>query len=254
MNKTARRIRRMEELLKEHETLSVKTMAEILDVSEMTIRRDLTSARDQTRIRNIRGLLVYDPAGGSQYSVSKATDANSSEKARIGAAAAAMVQNNDVIMLDIGSTTEYVAKALPEDLKATVICTGYNALAHLTQKKNLKIFCTGGEFHPDTQLLESTESLEFLKRIRATKLFASAAGVHQQLGVTCVNSYEMPVKQALIASSAERILLVDSSKFGCVQSSCFTDISCYQKVITDTGITQEWEEYLVQKGIKVLKV
>ena len=254
MNKITGRIRRMEEILEERKTLPVKTMAELLDVSEMTVRRDLSSAKENTSIRNIRGMLIFEPSGGTRYSVSDAMDANSSEKIRIGEAAASMVKENDVIMLDIGSTTECAARALRQDLKATVICTGYNALTHLTQKKSLKIFCTGGEYHLDTQLLESSESIEFLKRIRATRLFASAAGIHKQLGVTCVNSYEAPVKQALIASSAERILLVDSSKFGCVQSSCFADITCYQKVITDVGIPPEWEEYLVEKGVEVIKV
>ena len=244
----------MEKVLKEQESVSVKKMSELLHVSEMTVRRDLISAQNHCRIRNIRGLLIYDSAEKNKYSISDAMDANSNEKMRIGAAAAAMICENDVVMLDIGSTTEYVARALNPDLKATVICTGCNALTYLTQKKNLKIFCTGGEFHADTQLLESEESLVFLNRIRATRLFASAAGIHQRLGVTCVNSYEVPIKKALIASSAERILLVDSSKFGCVQSSCFTTLSCYQKIITDTNITPEWEQYLLQKGIELIKV
>ena len=53
MNKIAGRIRRMEEILEERKTLPVKTMAELLDVSEMTVRRDLASAKENTGIRNI---------------------------------------------------------------------------------------------------------------------------------------------------------------------------------------------------------
>lgn len=255
MSKGLQRIIQMEQIIREQSAISVKELARRLLVSEMTIRRDLVELEKQSPIRNIRGLIVYDDSlSRNHYSISSAVDANQEEKIRIGNAAASMVQDGDVIMLDIGSSAEYVARALSPELKATVICTTYNALSFLTQKSNLKIHCTGGYFHPDTQLLESPESLSFLNRIRATKLFASAAGIHQQLGVTCANNYELPIKKALMESSAERILLADSSKFGHVQSTCFTNISYYHKIITDIGITPEWEEYILSKNIELIKV
>lgn len=257
MNKSSLRINQMEDMIKERSTISVKELAASFHVSEMTIRRDLDSLKHNPRIKNIRGLIFYDVTASPDilpYSISNAVDAHMNEKMRIGQAAAAMVQDNDVIMIDLGSTTEYMAKALNSDCSATVICISYNVLAPLTHNNNLKIHCPGGYFHPDTQMLESPESLSFLKNIRAQKLFASAAGIHKQLGVTCANGYEAPTKKALINSSAERILLIDSSKFGYVQTTYLANIDCYQTIITDTNIPLEWERYLVQQGIHVIKV
>ena len=84
--------------------------------------------------------------------------------------------------------------------------------------------------------------------------FASAAGIHQNLGVTCANNYEAATKKALIEASAERILLADSSKFGQVETTWISEIENYQTVVTDIGLSQEWEQYLDAKGITILKV
>ncbi len=255
MEKIEQRIQALEAILKERHMISIRDLSALLKVSEMTVRRDLSLLKNHPHIKNIRGMIVYeDNSLSNSYNILNASDIHISEKMKIGAAAAALIQEDDVIMLDIGSTTEFVARSLNPDLRATIICTSSNALSTLTLDNYLKIYCTGGYFHSDTQLLESSESLSFLKNTRANKLFASAAGIHRHLGVTCANSYELATKKALIESSAERILLVDSSKFGCVQSTYLSDISCYHKIITDSHISPEWSDYLTKCNIKLIIV
>ena len=88
-----------------------------------------------------------------------------------------------------------------------------------------------------------------LKKIRATKAFISAAGVHATMGVTGMNSYELETKRELIQSGAEKILLVDSSKFGVIKPWFIADIDAFDRVITDTGLPEEWQELIREKGI-----
>ncbi len=258
MSKSALRMNQIEMILKDRHTIPMKELSDILSVSEMTIRRDLEVLTANNRlIRNIRGMLVYDASQtleSGSYDIANAKDANLTNKILIGQKAAAMVEDNDVIIIDLGSTTEHLARALSSTLNVTVICVSYNVLSPLINKSSLKIHCPGGFFHADTQMFESTESLSFLKNIRARKLFASAAGIHQNLGVTCANNYEAATKKALIEASAERILLADSSKFGQVETTWISEIENYQTVVTDIGLSQEWEQYLDAKGITILKV
>lgn len=256
MSKSALRIKQIETILKERTAITIKELSNYFGVSEMTIRRDLTLLKDDPHISNIRGLIVYnsllpDPL---QYDIGRALDTRVNEKIRIGQKAATMVEENDVIMIDLGSTTEYLAKAIPQECNATAFCVSYNALVPLTKLNNMKVYCLGGFFHPDTLMFEGNDPLLSLKNMRAQKLFASAAGVHHQLGVTCANSYEAPIKKALINSCAERILLIDSTKFGVVQPTYIANIDQYNTIITDTGLSPEWEKYLKQFGIKVIKV
>ena len=258
MSKSALRINQIEMILKERHSMPVKELSDTLQVSEMTIRRDLEILTNNNPfIRNLRGLLVYDTSQSltsGTYDIANAKDANLSNKIAIGQKAASMVEDNDVIIIDLGSTTEHLAHALSASLNATVICVSYNVLSPLINKSNLKIHCPGGFFHADTQMFESTESLSFLKNIRAKKLFASAAGIHRNLGVTCANNYEAATKKALLQASAERILLADSSKFDQVETTFISEIENYHTVITDSGLTEEWGEYLNEKGITVIKV
>lgn len=258
MSKSSIRISQIETIIQERHSIQVKELSGLLHVSEMTIRRDLEALTSSNKyIHNIRGLLVYDTTqsiGPSTYDFSNAKDSNLSNKILIGQKAASMVEDNDVIIIDLGSTTEHLARALNSSLNVTVICVSYNVLSPLTTKGNLNIHCPGGFFHPDTQMFESAESLSFLKNIRAKKLFASAAGIHRDLGVTCAYNYEAATKKALIQASAERILLADSLKFDKVRTTFISDIESYHTIITDQGLTDEWEDFLTGKGIQVFKV
>lgn len=101
-------------------------------------------------------------------------------------------------------------------------------------------------------MFESPEGISLIKKTRATKVFVSAAGVHENLGVTCSNNYEVLTKQAIINSSLEKILLVDSSKFGVVKSAYFADLDDFDTIITDDGISNEWKEIIHTKGIKLI--
>ena len=255
MNKSIYRITQIEAMIRENFALSICEIAERLGVSEMTIRRDLSSPWNRSNLKNIRGMIIGDVVSSANtYSVSTAHDNNRIEKSKIGKAAASLICDGDVVALDIGSSVECVAKAIDSEVCATVICSSYNSFSHLTQNNNLKIHCLGGYFHPQTQVFESPEGLTYLSRVRANILFASAAGIHQQLGITCANEYEIPIKKALIASSAYRVLLLDSCKLGRIQTSFVTNLSSYNKVIIDSKITQEWIDYFEKSNVELMIV
>lgn len=90
-----------------------------------------------------------------------------------------------------------------------------------------------------------------IKNVRATKVFATAAGVHDKMGITCMNNYELEVKQTIIQSGAEKILLVDSSKFGKIEPCFLTDIDIFDRVITDKKLSREWVQWIREKGIQL---
>ena len=90
-----------------------------------------------------------------------------------------------------------------------------------------------------------------IKNVRATKVFATAAGVHDKMGITCMNKYELEVKQTIIQSGAEKILLVDSSKFGKIKPCFLTDIDIFDRVIVDMNLAEEWILWIRERGIQL---
>ena len=222
----------------------------------MTIRRDLKILEDNGIINNLYGSAIYNPKNQndpSLYNLSVATYSHKEAKDRIGKFCASLINNDDTIILDTGSTIEYIARYIDQSLKIKALCVTNNVLQYLVRNENFSIIFPGGFLHHNTQMFESEESISMINKTRANKVFISAAGVHEKLGVTAANLYEIQTKKACIKSGAEVYLVCDSSKFNAVKSAYFADLKDFDAIITDTDISTEWEEKINNIGIKLYK-
>ncbi len=164
------------------------------------------------------------------------------EKMRIAEKAVSLLEPNDVVILDLGTTTEYLARAIPDNLPVTVLCYALNTLLVVYRKNACRLIFAGGYFHEQQMpTFESKEGLRLISAIRANKAFMAASGVSRDLGVTTPDYHEMEAKSAAMKSSLTKILCVDSSKFGRISATYFADLSSFNVVITDTGIPAEYE-------------
>jgi DeoR family deoxyribose operon repressor len=256
MARKVERSGRIVEILRDRNAASIKELAAETGVSEMTIRRDLEQLRFDNIISLVHGAAIYKAnriAGQDRdYHLTLEKGVNISEKDRIGKAAAAMIVPGDTVIIDIGTTTEFVTKHLPQNSAITVLCFTMNALMRTYNKGIDTLIMGGGYYHANTQLFVSTETINLIRRIRATKLFLSAAGVSKDLGLTCANQYEVDVKQACIESSLQKILLVDSKKFDQIRPAYFAPLNKMDMVITDSGVKTEWVQIMEQMGIRVI--
>lgn len=184
------------------------------------------------------------------YEFSKAQLSHAKAKEKIGKYAATLIEPNDVILLDTGTTVNYVAESLPNNIPLTIICYNANVLHYLTRKTNISLILAGGYYHFGSMSFESTENLELLRRLRATKMFVSTSGV-ERVGLTCSNQYEVLTKKTAIDSSVRKILLADSGKFGVVRSSLFAKLSDMDAVISDEKLPEDWRNYLQDQGLEV---
>lgn len=242
------RIEQLISLLQAQNGAAIKELAAQFNVSEMTIRRDLQELEAKNIVSLIHGAAIFN---SRPYDVAAAKDKQANEKSLIGQQAISLLEPNDVIIIDTGTTTEYVAKFLPDDIPLTVICYTTNVLVEIYQKPNVKIYFAGGYYHRKSQMFESHEGIELIGRICATKAFVSAAGISLKLGVSCMNQYEVATKHAIMKSALEKILLVDSCKFNQISPAYFADLVDFDTIITDTNISLEWIELLEEQEIKV---
>lgn len=259
MNKKIQRANKIIEILKENNGATVKDLASTLGVSEMTIRRDLEILKSNNIVKNVYGATIYNPLNniqelGPSYDIANEIINHKSEKFRIGKAAADLIHSNDIIIIDTGTTTENLAQNIDENLRLTALSYNINILNVLRSKKKINLIFSGGYFHPNTQMFESPEGISLIEKTRATKVFVSASGIHEQLGVTCSNNYEVLTKRAIIGSSVEKILLVHSDKFGIVKSSYFADLDEFDTIITDNKISKQWIDYIKNLGINLILV
>lgn len=239
--------------------VNIKNLAGRLKVTEMTIRRDLRKLSHENIINLIPGGAVLKKNSvpvedEEKYLIKTAESLMLEEKIKICRKAASLVEPNDVIIIDTGSTTENLPKFIPENMPLTIICYTLNVLFKVYENKNWKLVFPGGYFHEDTLMFERPEGIEMIKKIRANKAFISAAGVSEKLGLTCATSYEKNTKKAVIESSDTKILLIDSSKFGKIKISHFAELTDFDAIITDSGIPKKFKDIIKNSGIKLYVV
>lgn len=253
-SKKSARLNQILSMLEETSTLSVKEIAQRLNVSEMTIRRDLKAMQQDEIIRRSHGKasLMQNSWVETQYDNYELHSEKirmNEEKERMGKYAASLVHEGDVFIIDTGSTTDKLAKHIPANIKTTILCYNYNVLAYLVRKPLVNIIFPGGYFHPNGQFFESPQGIKLIEEIRVNKIFISASGIHENLGITCANNYEVLTKRTALQSAQTHILLADSSKFGKIRPAYFAQLSEIDMVITDNGLPQEWKEILAGNGI-----
>ncbi|MDD7463247.1 MAG: DeoR/GlpR family DNA-binding transcription regulator [Anaerococcus sp.] len=260
MSKKDERLKNLISIIKNNNGASIKELSTMLDVSEMTIRRDIKILESQNILEIYHGSVVYNPnydnptisKNDSDYSLSSNSVLMEKEKSLIGKKAAELINDDDIIIIDSGTTTEKLSQNLNENVKCTALVFTSNNFIHLLYKKNVNLIFAGGKMHRDSGIFESAEGLKLIDGVRASKLFLSAAGVHDELGLTCANGYEIEAKKTIIKNSVEVILLVDSSKFDQVKSAHFCDLDQVDTIITDDGISDEWKKIIEDRKIKLI--
>lgn len=248
MGKRDLRIYALLDTLRDSPVLTIKELADRFQVSEMTVRRDLDFLKENH--------LFYGqpPSGQSapeneEYLYSSEQIRNYENKEKIARFAANMISEGDILILDSGTTTGVLSKYIPTSLDLTVLCYNYHILSQLYSRDNLSLIFAGGYFHKKDLMFESAEGISLIKRIRANKMFVSASGVHEKLGMTCANNYEVVTKRAALESSLTKILVADSSKFGLVRPGYFARLEEIDVVITDEGLSAEWRDLIAARGI-----
>ena len=245
------------DLLKTHQRLSVKELARTLNVSEMTIRRDLELLRKNHVLERSYGYAALAEGGdgysydGETYELRRARIQFLNEKDRIAKFAASLVEPDDWIFLDNGTTVSRIVAYLPTDFSFTALCYNYTILVELLKRPNIEVIFPGGYYHPEDYNFTSPEAVEFICRHRANKSFISASGVHRSLGITCINAHIVDNKRALMESSAKRILLADSSKFDLGKANHFAELSDMDMVITDTKLSPAWRANLADMQLEL---
>ena len=223
----------------------------------MTIRRDLDQILSDPKIQLIRGMLIHNSVANSdesKYSIISASTLNRETKERIAVKAKSMLEPEDTIIIDAGSTTELLARIIPKTLKLNIICFSLNIINEILKNEHSSITLPGGKYHNSSMVFQSREAISLLENTRVKKAFISACGVNFRLGVTCSADFERELKLTSLNSAEQRILLVDSSKFGKVNNIYFADLEDFDIIITDNLLPEKMGQYIRSKGIKLFTV
>ncbi|MEC5318556.1 DNA-binding transcriptional repressor DeoR [Brenneria populi subsp. brevivirga] len=248
------RINKLAQALKSSDKLHLKDAAQLLGVSEMTVRRDLSA--ESTSVVLLGGYVVSDLKGSSatNYFVSDQQTKHVAEKRAVGALAARLIDANDTLFFDCGTTTPFIIEAIPEDLPFTGVCYSLNTFLALQGKSACKVVLCGGQFHPDNAIFAPLGQRSELDNICPNKAFISAAGIDLAAGATCFNFAELSMKHRALAMSQRAVLVADGSKFGQVKPACIGPLTLFDTLITDRRPAADYLRRFADSGIRLMSI
>jgi DeoR family transcriptional regulator of aga operon len=229
----------------------VRELADRFNTSHVTIRNDLKILHTEGLIQRAHGGGL--PAGGGTLidpSLKEKESLHQEEKRRIGDAAAAMVQEGQSVLLDSGTTTTSVARALRQHRNLTVITNAVNIAAELAPTP-MELILTGGILRERSFSLVGPLAEETLRQLQADVLFIGVDGFDVDYGLTTPNLLEAKVNRVMVEISRRVVMVCDSSKFGRRSLCLISPPGSIDEIITDSGIAKSELRSLEKAGIKV---
>jgi DeoR family transcriptional regulator, aga operon transcriptional repressor len=246
---------RMLALLREREFVRVADLAVRFDVSEVTVRADLDVLESRNQLRRVRGGAVPRSAAPAERPFEEAEVAAAGPKRAIARAAAALVEDGDTIVLDVGTTTTAIAIALAarEELTDVTVFTSSLTIALALEPAHprLTVVVTGGTLRPTQHSLVEPLAGLVLATINAGTAFLGCNGVDVDSGVTNVNLPETTVKRLILRASQRRVVCADATKLGRVALAHVCDLDDVDLLITDAGADPALVETLRDAGLAV---
>lgn len=241
------------ELLGKSDTgsVSVSALARLFDVSEMTIRRDLDWLEERSVLSRVHGGAVLFHKDDERPFIDRLLQSNP-QKAVIGRTAAALVKDHERILLDAGTTTQQLARNLVHCSALTLITNNIHIISDMAGYPHIEAIMLGGNLKHQEMCTVGPMVTQALGLLRVDKCFLSIAGFDLQHGLTDQDMREIEVKQAMMRSAREVILVADSSKWGEVKLMRVAALTEVDKLVTDDMLSGEAIASLEAAGIEVI--
>lgn len=240
------------EIIEQRNSVTVTELCERLDVSDVTIRRDLRLLEDEGLLKRVYGGAVSRRGRSYEPPYLVRTAANIEQKVAIGKEAAQLVQKGDSIAIDIGTTTHELAKCLVGTPNLTIITASLPIAAVLAEAPNIRLIVSGGIVRNQEHSMIGHIPVDTFQKFHLDKAFIGIGGLDLDAGLTEYNLEDALVKQAIIRSAEQVIVVADGTKLG---QSCFASVaplSVVDMLVTDVNAPPEIVEALGDLGIKVI--
>jgi DeoR family transcriptional regulator, aga operon transcriptional repressor len=248
------RRRAIREILERNGRVLVTEIARQFHTSQVTVRKDLDVLQSQGLIHRTHGGALPAREGALEDPTLREKEKlQRAEKLRIADAAARLVKEGQVVILDSGTTTTAIARALRNFQKVTIITNAVNIAAELSGAP-VEVILTGGTLRKNSFSLVGPIAEETLLRLNADILFLGVDGFDVQYGLSTPNLLEAKVNRAMVEVAKRTVAVCDSTKFGRRSLSLIVPTKSLHEVITDRDISKADLRALRKMGMGVTLV
>ncbi|HKI58212.1 MAG TPA: DeoR/GlpR family DNA-binding transcription regulator [Trueperaceae bacterium] len=230
------------DLLERERTVSVDELSTRFAVSEVTIRKDLKQLEERGFLQRVHGGAVFAPRVLYNPSFKEKEHLRSDAKRAIAQRALEEVHEGESIILDAGSTTLALARAIRRHREHLVVITNSIPVALELAGTSLDVLLLGGHLRHHSLAMIGPATVETLRSYHADTAFMGATGVDVEHGFTTPNALEAETKAAMVRSSTRVVVLADASKLSRVTLAKFADLDRAAQLITDAAAPAEFLE------------
>ncbi len=239
------------EYITKHGKTEVGILAEYLNTSKVTIRKDLDYLAKHSMLKRERGYAVPNDPSDINYRMAFHYD----RKQRIAKTAASYVQDGEMVIIESGSTCALLAEELAKSNRNVTIITNSMYIAnYIKDYTNIQIILLGGTLQTKSQSLVGPLTKNAVKAFHVNKIFFGTDGYSREFGFTGDDLIRSDTLKDMINCAVHAYVLTDSEKFEQPGSVSFLDLKNVHEVITDSEIPKSEYDYLVQQGITVTLV
>ena len=237
-------------ILMESGSAQIKDLATALDVSLMTIHRDLNDLHDQGLVRRIRGAVSVEKSMLFESSYLYRARQHVEEKRRLARAAVAHIEPGNAIVWDDSSTTFHVCDFIEQVTPVTVITNALPVMERLRDKQDVELIGLGGKYH---RVYNGFFGISCERAIRSYHVDVALMSTTTIQGMSLFTQDEHVVraKQAMMEIARKKILLVDESKFHFSALNYVTELSAFDVVLVSHAVDRAVVERMREAGVKL---
>lgn len=240
------RLEKIIQLVSDHKRIDVNSLSELLGVSKVTVRKDLDKLESKGLLRREHGYAVLNSGDDLNVRLSY----NYNVKRKIAEKAAELVQDNDTIMIESGSTCALLAEVLCHTKRNIKIITNSCFIANfLRQYDSCQIILLGGNYQPNSEVTVGPLLKQMVDLFHVDRVFAGTDGFSPEVGFMCKDMMRCEGVQYMADAAEETIILTDSSKFSKPSLVHQLSLDRVSRVITDKELDEENRNLLGSFGI-----
>ena len=222
------------ELLRKNGFVRVEELSRLLNVSLLTIRRDLDRMAENGLLQRTHGGAIFIQQKRVELLYSKKDELNRAEKMAIGEKAASLVEDGDLVFVNSGSTSYHAIMNLAGRKNVKIVTNNVAAVVDLEDDLSAEVILTGGDYRAESHCLVGSYAELTLDSICANKVIIGADGISAELGITSPVAQEAAVTAKMLERTNGRVIVIaDSSKVGVVSNFIITPLENVDVLVTD---------------------
>ncbi len=252
--KTIKRRKEILDELEKNNSVNITELSEILDVSSMTVRRDLNLFAEQGVVTLVHGGAVLNRGATLVHNMPFREEKLREEKIRIASFCANLINEGSSIFIDCGSTTKEIAEAIVQKKNIVVMTNSLPVSNILSTAKSIKLIMAPGVFREKPQGFFGQMTSDFISKFRIDILFLGADGLDIKQGATNPDIIDTETKRSLVKQATRIVLVIDHTKLGCSSFMTVATLKEIDTIVTDKDADPEIIKELKNQGVEVFLV